>query len=74
MHAHGHKCCGGHAGHAESTSLAVDPRFADDDFTQAAAHERRVRAAHAHGMSLIAMILGGFIVACIVKMICGKGR
>jgi len=71
MHVHGHKCCGGHG---EPTSLAADPRLADDDFTQEAAYERRVRAAHAHGMSLIAMVLGGFIVACIAKKFCSRGR
>jgi len=70
MHPHGHKCCGHHT----ADSLAVDPRFADDDFTQAAAHERRVRAAHAHGMSLVAMVFGGFLIVCIAKKLCGHGR
>jgi hypothetical protein len=69
-HHHDHECCG--TGTCES--VAVDPRFADDDFTQAASHERRVRAAHAHGLSLIFGLLGGYLLLRVVGRVCGGRR
>lgn len=48
--------------HAHGTALAVDPRFAEDDFTQAALRERRARAAHAHGLfGLLVAAIGGVV-------------
>lgn len=70
MHPHAHKCCG----HGGPESLAVDPRFADDEFTLAAAGERRMRAAHAHGMSLVLAVIGGFLFAGIAKKLFGGDR
>lgn len=41
-------------------TLATDPRFEGDDFTQAALRESRVRAAHAHGLfGLFVALVGG---------------
>ena len=70
MHTHTQACCG----HGHAASLTVDPRFADDEFAQAALDERRVRAAHAHGMSLILAILGGILFVGIAKKLLGSGR
>lgn len=47
-------CCKHHP-----TALAADDRFGEDDFTQAALRERRARAAHAHGASLLLAVIGG---------------
>jgi len=66
MHHH-HGCCG----HGRTESLADDPRFADDEFTQAAARESRARAAHAHGASLLAMMFGGVLLHCIARKVMG---
>jgi hypothetical protein len=47
--------------HPNALALADDPRFGDDEFTQAALRERRARAAHAHGASLILALIGGVL-------------
>jgi hypothetical protein len=70
MHTHTQACCG----HGHSAHLTVDPRFADDEFTQAALDERRVRAAHAHGTSLVLAILGGILFVGVAKKLCGSSR
>jgi hypothetical protein len=70
MHTHTQACCG----HGHAASLTVDPRFADDEFTQAALDERRVRAAHAHGASMLLAILGGILLVGVAKMLCRSGR
>jgi hypothetical protein len=72
MHHHGHTCCSAH--YRGTSALSVDPRFADDEFTQAAALERRARAAHAHGMSLLVLVLGGFLFLGIAKKLFGNDR
>lgn len=63
MNLHHHKCCG----HGRADSLSTDPRFEDDDFTQAAARERRAYAAHAHGIALLLTVLGGLCFFGIAK-------
>ncbi len=50
------KCCHGHALTADD-----DPRFAEDDFTQAAVRERRARAAHAHAGALVLTLIGALL-------------
>jgi len=68
MHPHHHGCCG----HGRDESTELDPRFADDEFTQAAAHERRVRAAHAHGLSVLGLIFGGIFFVHIARRLFGS--
>jgi hypothetical protein len=70
MHHHAHTCCG----HGGPESVEIDPRFADDEFTQAAAGERRMRAAHGHGMALVLAVIGGFLFAGIAKGLFGGNR
>jgi hypothetical protein len=58
------KCCHGH-----TLSTVDDPRFAGDDFTQAAVRERRAHAAHAHGAALLLSMIGGAVLFFLVKAI-----
>lgn len=70
MHHHHHAYCG----HGRTEPITEGHLFADDDFTQAAASERRARAAHAHGASLIVTILGGFLFFGVAKRLFGSDR
>jgi hypothetical protein len=58
------KCC--HPHHLTATD---DPRFVEDDFTQAALSERRARAAHAHSAALLLSMIGGAVLFFLVKSI-----
>ena len=70
MHPRSHGCCG----HDRAEALMSDDRFPNDEFTQAAVDESRMRAAHAHGTSFLAMLLGGFLIVGIGKMLFGGRR
>lgn len=69
MHHRHHTCCG----HGKAGS-AADPRFADDEFTVAALRESRIRAAHAHGVSLVVLLLGGLVFFALARRFSGNGR
>ena len=69
MHSDNHGCCG----HGRSETLE-DERFADDEFTQAAYDEQRMRGRHAHGTSLFAAIFGGLFLAGILRLLFGRRR
>ncbi len=58
------KCC-----HGRALSAVDDPRFQDDDFTQAALRERRARAAHAHAAAALLSLVGGFVLFGLIKSI-----
>jgi hypothetical protein len=53
--------------HPNTLALNEDSQFSDDGFTQAALSERRARAAHAHGGSLVLAILGGLFLYGLFK-------
>jgi hypothetical protein len=61
-------------GHGRPESVDVDPRFTDDDFTQAAVGESRARAAHTHVASMVLALLGGFLFVGLAKAVCGGRR
>lgn len=56
-------CCN----HPDALVSTDDARFGEDEFTQAALRERRARAAHAHGGSLVLAILGGLFLYGLFK-------
>lgn len=58
------KCC-----HHHTSAIEADPGFDGDDFTQAAARERRALAAHAHGAALLLSIIGGILFFGVMKSI-----
>lgn len=55
------KCCHG------NTCVDGDPRFSNDEFTQAAVRERRARAAHAHAAFFLLSLVGGALFFKLVK-------
>lgn len=66
---HGHAGCG----HESFDSQSVDPRFADDSFTQAAIQERRVLVGHLHAVTLAWTLVGGLVfVAAARRLLCGS--
>lgn len=55
-------CCRAHATHTGS-----DPRFADDDFTNAALCEHRAHAAHKHKTAVVLSFIGGLLLLRVAK-------
>ena len=60
------KCCGHHS---HEGTLAIDERYAEDDFTQAAGVERRARAAHAHAGAALIAFIGALLLFGLVKSV-----
>jgi hypothetical protein len=52
--------------HLDRTDLAIDPRFADDEFTRAAATERQIDTAHHHMKAALLGLLGAFVLFRVV--------
>lgn len=63
-----------HCCHPNSKSLTDDPTFAEDEFTQSALYERKVRAAHAHGLALALTALGSLFVFHVARKCCRGAR